>query len=56
MKDKGRKKTDKQDLLFTKVDKIKTARAICETPANLDIHDLKEKMNSLVEMIQQANR
>lgn len=56
-KPKGRKKTDEEeDLLFKKVDKIKTARAICKTPANLTIHDLKEKMNNLVEMIQQANR
>lgn len=56
-KPKNRKKTDEEeDLLFKKVDKIKTARAVCQTPANLTIHDLKEKMNSLVEMIQQANR
>jgi len=44
-----------QDLIQTDVDKVKVARLVCQQPANLDILDLRERVEELVAMIRQAN-
>jgi len=38
------------------VDKVKVARSVCEHAANLNVLDLHERVQALVEMIQNANR
>lgn len=41
--------------LVKEVDKVKIAKSICQIPANLDIFDLRAQIESLTEMIKQAN-
>jgi hypothetical protein len=43
------------DLIETGVDKIKVARAYCQTAPNFDVLDLREKVGALVAMIRRAN-
>jgi predicted ATP-dependent endonuclease of OLD family len=44
------------DLLDREVDKVKVARAVCRSPANLDVLDLRARVESLVRLITQANQ
>lgn len=39
----------------TAVDKVKVARKVCESPADLDVYDLKSQILKLVAMIRKAN-
>lgn len=39
----------------TDVDKVKVARKVCESPADLDVYDLKSQVLKLVAMIRKAN-
>lgn len=41
--------------LVKDVDKVKIAKIICESPASLDLFDLRAQIESLVEMIKHAN-
>lgn len=41
--------------IYTDVDKVKVARAVCEDPADLSMFDLKHQVKRLVEMIRHAN-
>lgn len=45
----GKTKTDN-------IDKVRVAKAVCESPANLGVLDLEKRIMSLVEMIRRANR
>lgn len=37
------------------IDKVKVARNVCETPADLEVYDLKLQISKLVDMIRKAN-
>lgn len=39
-----------------KVDKVRVAKKVCESPANLDVLDLRKQVRSLVELIRKANQ
>ncbi|WP_288408306.1 AAA family ATPase [uncultured Herbaspirillum sp.] len=47
--------TTKKSILEKEVDKVKVARLVCQKNLNLDVHDLREKIGQLVEMIKNAN-
>lgn len=42
--------------LVTNVDKVKVAREICRSKADLTILDLQARINEIIRMIQAANR
>jgi hypothetical protein len=42
--------------IFKDVDKVKIAKAVCGRDAELEVLDLKERINSLVELIRRANK
>jgi len=42
--------------LREKIDKIKVAKRVCETTADLDVLDLRKQLKSLVELIRKANQ
>lgn len=42
--------------LFENVDKVKVAKAVCDHRADLDVLDLRKRIQSLVDLIRSANR
>jgi predicted ATPase len=52
---KRRKGTPTSETIERDVDKVKVAKAICRVPVDLDVLDLRKRIESLVEFIQNAN-
>jgi AAA ATPase domain len=52
---KRRKGIPTSETIERDVDKVKVAKAICRVPADLDVLDLRKRIESLVEFIQNAN-
>jgi hypothetical protein len=46
---------DSQNAIVENADKVKVAKLVCQSPANLDILDLRERIDEIVELIRKAN-
>lgn len=53
---RGKESSENKDNIFRDADKVKIARFVCEKPADLNILDLKTKIEEIVKLIREANR
>ncbi len=46
---------DSQNAIVKNADKVKVAKLVCQSPANLDILDLRERIDEIVGLVRKAN-